>query len=110
VARTAWKQRAEDPRARLGVGQRAVRGLDLDAESVGQRGEPPLARERSEAPGSATVHSDRRWAIRCRPARTPGAGRGGRRRRVADEHAAVQLRDSSGNTISPAGASSTIAW
>jgi len=42
------EQRAEDARAGLGVGECAVRRLDLDAERVGECGQPALARERSE--------------------------------------------------------------
>ena len=40
------EQRAEDARARLGVGQRAVRDLDVDAQRLGQRPQPALAGER----------------------------------------------------------------
>ena len=42
------EQRAEHARAGLGVGQRAVRVLDLDPERVGERGEPALALQRRE--------------------------------------------------------------
>ena len=43
------EERAEDAGARLGVGQRAMRRLDLDPERVGERGQPALAHERREA-------------------------------------------------------------
>jgi hypothetical protein len=44
------EERAEDARARLGVGQRAVGDLDLDAQRLGQRAQPALARERVQPP------------------------------------------------------------
>jgi hypothetical protein len=44
----APEQRAEHARAGLGVGEGAVRRVDLHAERVGQRGEPALAHERGE--------------------------------------------------------------
>jgi hypothetical protein len=49
VRAQAPEQRAEDARAGLGVGERAVLDLDVDAERVGQRGEAALAHERREA-------------------------------------------------------------
>ena len=49
VRAQAAEQRAEHPRARLGVRERAVRRLDLDTERVGERGQPALAHERREA-------------------------------------------------------------
>jgi hypothetical protein len=42
---------AEHARARLRVGQRAVHALDLDAERVGERGEPAAPLQRRQAPG-----------------------------------------------------------
>jgi hypothetical protein len=45
----ATAERAEDARAGLRVGERAVRRLDLDAEGVREAREPALAHQRGEA-------------------------------------------------------------
>gem|GEM_PF-4771402 len=57
VGAQAPEQRAEDAGAGLGVGERAMRRLDLDAEGVGERGEPALAHERREAATSVSQRS-----------------------------------------------------
>ena len=91
------EQRAEHARAGLGVGERAVRRLDLDAERVGQRGELALAGERCEA--SRQRHGAQRRRV---GPRQPGAlARLAQHAAVegdvvADEHAAVDLRDEVG--------------
>ena len=52
------EQRAQDPRARLRIGQRAVRDVDLDPERVGERAEPALGAGAAAASrASAAVHS-----------------------------------------------------
>ena len=60
VRAQASEERAEHARAGLGIGQRAVAHLDLDAERVGERGEPALAYERREATGEGD-RTQRRW-------------------------------------------------
>ncbi len=88
------QQRAQHARARLGVGQRAVRLGDLDPERVGQRREPAAALQRREA----ARERDRAQHRRVGPVER-GAGEGlpeharVERRVVRDEHRpAQQLR------------------
>ena len=84
----APEERAEHARARLRVGERAVRGLDLDAERVGQRGEPALARERREAACEGDRAEHRRVGPRQVGARERLAQHATVERRVVgDEHA-----------------------
>ncbi len=85
------EQRAEDARARLGVGERAVGDLDLDPERLRQRLELALARQRVQPPRERDG-ADRR---RVGP-REPGALEGLRqdaaveRGAVRHQHATAQ--------------------
>ena len=87
------EERAEDARARLGVGQGAVRDLDLDPQRLGQRAQPALAPQRVQAPRQR----DRAQLRRVGPAQA-GALEGlaqhpaVERRAVGHEHAPAQLR------------------
>ena len=78
------EQRAQDAGARLGVRERAVGHLDLDAERLGQRGEPPLPRQRMQpARERHGAQHGRVGPAERRRGRRPGAAPGGRRTRCA---------------------------
>ena len=97
VRAQAPEQRAEHARAGLGVGQRAVRRVDLDAQRVGQRGEPALAHERRVA----ARQRDRAQRRRVGPRQPRALERLAQdaaveRRVVGDEHALRRRADELG--------------
>ena len=93
VRRQLGEQRAEHARAGHGVGQRAVHALDLDAERVGERGEPAPALQRRDAPRERDRAEDGRVGPGERGA-VEGLAQHARveARVVRDEHPPAHLR------------------
>ncbi len=85
------EQRAEDAGARLGVGERAVRRLHVDAERTGERDELALPRERMQAPRERhRAHRDRVRPFQARPIERLREDAPVERRAVRDQDAPAQ--------------------
>ena len=93
VRRQLGEQRAEHARAGHRVGQRAVHALDLDAERVGERGQPAPALQRRDPPRQRDRAEDRRVGPRQRRA-VEGLAQHARVEAgvVRDEHPPAHLR------------------
>ena len=105
VGRQLGEQRAEHARAGHGVGQRAVHALDLDAERVGERGEPAPALQRRDAPRERDRAEDGRVGPGERGA-IEGLAQHARveARVVRHEHPPAHLRRQLGQARAPAAA------
>jgi hypothetical protein len=93
VSAEAWEQRTKDAGAGLGVDERAVRALGLEADRGGHVAQPPPAHQRSEAPR----HRHRAEHRRRRPRKSGAIKRllehaHVERGAVGDEHPAGEKR------------------
>ena len=104
------EQRAQDAGARLGVGERPVRGLHLDPERVREHAQPAPVLERQQLARQRRRAQDGRVGpLEADPLERAGAARGGRTARCAPPAPGLGgARPSCGSTASRPGASATI--